>query len=267
VSIPIPNPAYEFSAVIANVNAALDLFGGFAQSSNPHIDWAVEYTRRISQAELLLQDRFIGPDLVWPGLNTERAMQIAGHKMTAPILVNAEVAYQRNRLERIISDLQSLELSLRLHGDDEVAIPDTNVFLHSAAIDQLDWATMFPETTVVRIVILHIVLDELDKHSHSYQKTLSSQARAAIQKIDELRESAAIPEKRVEVRDGATMQILADPPLHVRSESNDAEFMLRSQLIHSMTAKKPTILTIDRGMIVRAHSHQMNWLRATRAET
>jgi rRNA-processing protein FCF1 len=266
VATPVPNPAYAFPEIISTVEAVINLFGAFAPSSNPHIDWAVEYTRRISQAELLLRDRFIGQDLVWPSLNTERARQIAGHNMTAPILVNAEVDYQRDRLRRIINDLKSLELSLRLDGPDEVVIPDTNVFIHSAPIDEIDWAQMFPEPAVVRIVILHIVLDELDKHSHSNSKTLQLQARAAIQKIDELRVSAASPAKRVKLRDNVSMQILADPPLHDRCESNDAEFMLRSQLIHAMTAKQPTILTIDRGMIVRAHTHQMKWERAKRAD-
>jgi PIN domain len=197
-------------------------------------------------------------------LNSERARQIAQHQLTTQTLVNLEREHQLDRLKSIIEALTVLAKQLSLGACDEIAIYDTNALLRGTPMDQQAWFDLFPsclESGHVRIVIAHIQLDELDKLSHA--KPTSDLARTAIRLVDRLREPAKHPEEPVEVADRITMQILADPPLHIRLESNDAEFMSRAQLVHAISGRPPTILTIDRGMIVRSHVHGISYRRVS----
>lgn len=228
VTFPIPNPAYPLAAVFEAVENAIRLIEQVDTMRGQHTELAHNYVCAIADAERSLRGRFIAGDLVWPGLNSERARQIAQHQLTTQTLVNLEREHQLDRM------------------------------------DQQAWFDLFPSARKsghIKIVLAHIQLDELDKLSH--QNQTKDLARTAIRLIDTLRALATSPEEPVEVGDRVTMQILADPPLHVRLESNDAEFMSRAQLVHAISGKPPTILTIDRGMIIRSHVHGVLYSRVS----
>jgi len=254
----IPNPDRPYDAVVKTVKSVLlDLDN--LQPDGDHIQVAMAYMAWLENAELMLRNQFIGPDRIWPGLNTERARQIAEHRLVTRRLFNSEKQYQQDRLRKLISDLDDVHTRLAIGLADEVAILDTNYLLRGSPFSETNWSERFPSAAAIHLIIPHIVVDELDDLTHrSGAKDL---ARAAIRTLDELRAATAHPCDRISVADQTTLQILPDPPLHARLPDNDSELMSRSQLVHAMTGKPPTIVTMDRGMIIRAHTHGLQALR------
>lgn len=251
----IPSPDRGYHDVIKTVKSVLRDLDNL-QPSGDHIKIAMAYTEWLENAERMLRNQFVGPDLVWPGLNTERARQIAEHRLATQRLFNSEKEYQQHRLRKLISDLDSLHTQLIIESAAEVVLLDTNYLLRGGPLPDRNWSERFPDASQVHLIIPHVVIDELDDLTH--RRETKDLARAAIRMVDDLRSDASNPWERVVVASGVTLQILPDPPLHIRLADNDAELMSRSQVVHAMAGKAPTIVTMDRGMIVRAHVHGLH---------
>lgn len=250
-----PNPDRRYDDVVKTVKSVLRDLDNL-QPSGDHIQIAMAYVEWLENAERMLRNQFIGRDLIWPGLNTERARQIAEHRYATQRLFNSEKEYQQDRFQKLIADLDELRAQLAIEPTEEIAVLDTNYLLRGGALADRNWREQFRTAPTVHLIIPHVVVDELDDLTH--RRETKDLARAAIRRIDDLRADASHPCERSFVVEGATLQLLPDPPLHIRLPDNDAELMSRSQLVHAITGKAPTIVTMDRGMIVRAHVHGLH---------
>jgi hypothetical protein len=64
---------------------------------------------------------------------------------------------------------------------------DTNVLLHYQRIDQVDWGKVVKDSPM-RLVVPHIVLDELDDKRYLGSDKIKERARSAIVPFDQRRE-------------------------------------------------------------------------------
>jgi predicted ribonuclease YlaK len=95
-------------------------------------------------------------------------------------------------MTRMLAALENLKLFLPLAADLSrwFLVLDTNVFVHfdpfRNEIDHDKWCEILevPHDTNLQLVVPVLVLDELDEHTHSRDRKLSTRARAAQRHLD-----------------------------------------------------------------------------------
>jgi rRNA-processing protein FCF1 len=166
-------------------------------------------------------------------------------------LIDAEIDAQVVRLNALVSSLRGY-LPLR-DRPGHVAVLDTNVLLHYQRIDQVDWGKVV-KGSPVRLVVPHIVLDELDEKRYLGSDKIRERARSAIVPFDERREQLeGQGYTKLPVGD-ATVEYLVDEGDHTRRDNPDEEIVDRARFLQQVIGRKVTVITADRGMRARAVS-------------
>jgi rRNA-processing protein FCF1 len=129
---------------------------------------------------------------------------------------------------------------------------DTNDFLHYQRFDQIRWIARYGDHT--RIVIPHVVVDEIDRKSYEAGEKFPKRARAVYRVLEgylddiDTKGSAILP-------DGSMLEILADEPGHRRLPNNDDEVVARAAFLQQAIAPHDVIvITRDIGMRTRART-------------
>jgi rRNA-processing protein FCF1 len=206
-----------------------------------YVDWAATCERQ-------LRGLFADPGLI-EGLHTQRYWQIWVPGTHWAKLIAAEIDVQVERLEGILGRLRSY-LSLRQRPG-RLTVVDTNVLLHYQRVDKVNWSDILKDAPV-RVVIPHVVLDELDGKRYLGSDKIKKRARSAIVPFEELREQlegrgyAELPVGQ------ATVEYLVDEESHVRRENPDEEVVDRARFLQQMTGRLVTVITADLGMRARA---------------
>jgi hypothetical protein len=173
--------------------------------------------------------------------------------------VRLEVEQRKAAVEALRDELASFQQHWEARSG-VVAVPDTNVFLDVAQpIDALPWADMVGIDTDVHIVIPLLVVDELDKNKRHNNKNLQQAARHSLRWLESMRGGSGPDAPRVGT---ASLEILADPPGHVRGDDADYEILDRVALLKHLTALRVCVVTQDLGMRVRAESLGLEALAA-----
>lgn len=198
--------------------------------------------------ERQLRDLFADPGPI-EGLHTARYWHIWMPGAHWGRLIGPEIDVQVQRLAGIASSLRGY-LPLR-ERPGHLAVVDTNVLLHYQRIDKVDWADIVNDRPV-RLVIPHIVLDELDDKQYLGSDKVKEKVRSAIVPLDQLREQlerrgyATLPVGE------ATVEYLVDDEDHTRRDNPDEEILDRARFLQQVTAKTVRVITADRGMRARA---------------
>ncbi|GAA3495919.1 hypothetical protein GCM10019016_030200 [Streptomyces prasinosporus] len=142
---------------------------------------------------------------------------------------------------------------------------DTSFYIHHP--DQLEEAD-FPELlnvwgASVHLMVPMVVVDEPDQLKESKERHVRWRARYTLAVLDRLfqqsteqavlRAPDAEELRRTGLRRGeVTVQLMFDPPGHVRLPINDDEIVDRALAIKPLSGREATVLTYDTGQATRA---------------
>jgi hypothetical protein len=132
---------------------------------------------------------------------------------------------------------------------------DTNDFLHYQRMDQLPWRSTYGQK--VRIVVPHIVLDEIDRKSYETESKTHKRARGVYGMLERLLDNMD-GEYIAKLQDGTPCLFLLDEPGHLRLGNNDDEIVSRAGYLQQyLSPGAVTVMTSDIGMRGRAISWRL----------
>lgn len=172
-------------------------------------------------------------------------------------LLNLEFQQRIKALEQAIADLGA-QIS-RWSGELAFVAPDTSVYLeHDDKLENLDFASLLqarPDKTV-RVVVPVIVLDELDGQKRSgdaQRRWRAGYTLAVMEKAFAARPDPGVLHPRSADRSsgGVILDVLFDPPGHVRLPISDDEIIDRALAAQALAGIPLTLLTFDTGQATR----------------
>jgi rRNA-processing protein FCF1 len=217
------------------------LSGGPGDAWRTYVTWAATCERQ-------LRNLFADPGAI-EGLHTQRYWHLWTPGVHWASLIDAEIDVQVPRLNALASSLRAY-LPLR-ERPGHLAVVDTNVLLHYQRIDKVNWGDVVKDRPV-RLVVPHIVLDELDDKRYLGSDKIRERARSAIAPFDELRDHLEGQGYAKLPVGGATVEYLIDEQGHTRRDNPDEEVLDRARFLQQLTGRTVTVITADRGMRARA---------------
>lgn len=203
-------------------------------------------------------------------------------------LLNARPSSAQPHIQRRVNGLLNLELDQRIAELEEAVadldlaltrwsrlaryvIPDTTVFInHPSKLRELDFASELQvRETPIHLVIPIAVVDELDRLKESKNQEVRWRAGHTLGVLDEvlrqspgpsqLRDKDISASQAQDIPHGAvTVEIVLDPPGHVRLPIDDDEIIDRALAIKPLTPSPITLLTYDTGQATRAWAAGLN---------
>jgi rRNA-processing protein FCF1 len=184
-------------------------------------------------------------------------------------------------VQRVVNGLVSLELDERVVAFDtaikaiqslinrwsrvgDFVVPDTSFYInHEHKLRDADLATVAKSGgTRVHVLVPIVIVDELDGLKESKDKHVRWRAGHTLGVLDEV--FANSPDVGRLRADGAgpdasgqgevTIEMVFDPPGHVRLPINDDEIIDRTLAIEALADRSLTLLTYDTGQSTRARS-------------
>lgn len=131
-------------------------------------------------------------------------------------------------------------------------VADTGVYInHEQKLRELDFAVALaiPAGTPVRVLVPIIVIDELDGLKRMKDEHVRWRAGHTLGVLDEIIRD---PRQPGQLRPGITMEILFDPPGHIRLPIDDDEIVDRARAAQAVAGADVTLLTFDTGQSSRA---------------
>lgn len=178
-------------------------------------------------------------------------------------MLNVELSQRVNDLE---AARNSLNDAISRWSDSALFVmPDTSVYIeHENKLADLDFAQLvadqrFPNTRLVVLVPI-VVIDELDRlKDRSSNRDVKWRAGHALgfmyEKLKDVDHPALIqPPESQKWRGPVVMELILDPPGHVRLPIEDDEIVDRAQSMGALTESRVTLITFDTGQSLRARS-------------
>jgi hypothetical protein len=200
------------------------------------------------------------------------------------------MASPEQEVQRVVNDLVTMELEQRITDFEDaintlkserehwsrmsfLALPDSSFYIrHPDKLQDVDFARLLDTRQQVDVIIPIVVVDELDglkQHSKQHVRwragvTLAVLDRvlaatpgpAILQEADfSTLTTGGIPRFRV------TVELLFDPPGHVRLPINDDEIIDRAVAIQALAGRAVTMITYDTGQATRARNAELRVLK------
>jgi hypothetical protein len=246
-----------------NVNLLRDLGAIRDQAKNLRsttTDQWQAYMNWVTEAERLLRTQVHDADIEWL-VRTQRHGVISTNPPTGRILIDAELEARIVALDDAIAALDAAVERWDRGG--RLVVPDTSFFItHPSKVEDADFAALLECREIpVRLVVPMVVVDELDSLKKAGQQQRRWRAAYAIAVLDRvagrgerglLAEADFAPLDRGGIPRGeVTMEILLDPPGHIRLPINDDEIVDRAVAVKTTSGRDVTLLTYDTGHATR----------------
>ncbi|WP_433020575.1 PIN domain-containing protein [Kribbella sp. CA-294648] len=148
----------------------------------------------------------------------------------------------------------------RWGGSERFVIADTNVFIHhEQRLEVLDLGTVIGETLQpLHLIVPLPVVDELDDLKHAGKGQIRGRARYTLAVLDRVLRNGFSGTLHEDRKFGGhsgkvTVEIVLDPPGHVRLPIMDEEILDRAKAIQALAGPRPVhFLTFDTGHSTRA---------------
>jgi rRNA-processing protein FCF1 len=178
-------------------------------------------------------------------------------------LVQAETKARTTELDAAIDALRAQ--IARWSGAETFVVCDTNFYLKSATpFGDPGFAAPFGlHLHGVRIIVPMVVVEELDRAKLGRDE-FRGRAQVSLARLDNLFQSPTavvdLEPKVVQAVDvpisgpfgGATIELLFDPPGHMRMASADSEIIERALMVQGLAARSVTLVTHDTNMSMKA---------------
>lgn len=212
-------------------------------------DWSV-YVKWADDCEKALRKIFPDPSVIH-SVHTPRYWQIVTQNVThlKELVIEAEREVQAANLDALATALGGY-LQLRERPGD-LAVVDTCALINYQRIDQIRWRQLVPGSGPLRVVIPHLVLDELDDKRYLGSDKVKDRARSAITPLEERQETLERDGYADLIDAATTVEYLLDPPGHQRRTNPDEEILERARFLHHVTGRQVALITGDYGMRVR----------------
>jgi PIN domain len=180
--------------------------------------------------------------------------------------------------QRVLNDLVSLELDQRVQAFEAAVnavqaqigrwpltqafvVPDTSFYIeHKDKLEEADFQALLGLPGMpVQVLVPIVVVDELDGLKKSKDKDTRWRAAYTLAVLDRVLAAAGVGATAGTVipadqGGGCTVEIVFDPPGHVRLPINDDELIDRILAIQPLAGRQVTLLTYDTGQSTRARA-------------
>lgn len=236
--------------------------GGAYARLTAYLEWA-------TNSVLMLEHRVSAADIDRLVLTRgyERLLSAAGSLTGTDIgtqrvlngLLSLEIRQRINALDQAVADLGAQ--IARWSGMLAFVVPDTSVYLeHEDKLEHLDFHSLLqvrPDKTV-RVVVPVVVLDELDglknRAPTPFGKWRAAYTLGVMEKVFASRTSPGVlhPQSADRSSGGVVLDVLFDPPGHVRLPINDDEIIDRGLAAQPLAGIPLPLLTFDASQSSRA---------------
>jgi hypothetical protein len=186
-------------------------------------------------------------------------------------LISTELQHRTEELDEVIHDLR--ELNPQWCRDDLYAVLDTCVYIeHDQKLREIDLTPLLSRFHDKRLHIIMpmTVMDELDglkKRGDRQARWRAGYTLAIVEDIfsPEVTMPGLLRERVPDVRGAVDMEILYDPPGHVRLPVNDDEIIDRALAAQSLAGQPVTLVTFDSGPAFKARRAGLKVLKIATA--
>jgi rRNA-processing protein FCF1 len=257
----------EIESAAHNTNSHSGFHGSPAYSHlTSYLEWTTNSVRmldhRVSAADI---DRLVRTR------GYERLVSAAGSLTGADIgtqrvlngFVDQEIQQRIESLQEVIKDLDGQVR--RWNAGSLFTVADTSFYIeHEQKLRELDFAAVLQITAriPIRVLVPIVVIDELDR-----LKTRGSTDHArwrAGHTLGVLDEILRNPRQPGQLTADVTMEIVFDPPAHIRLPINDDEIVDRAVAIQALAGTNVRLLTFDTRMSTRARYAGLNVVKLTK---
>lgn len=231
----------------------------------------LDYLEWVSDAVYLLGNQISGADLERLVL-TPRYGQLLGGVGTMTSsetevqrVVNSLVSLEkRERIDALTAAMETLRRQISEWSQPGIfVVPDTSFYVRHDKLEEADFAPLVKVwEDPIHVLVPIVVVDELDSLKQSKDDKLRWRAGYTLAVFDRLFKSTTTAELRPEdfsaigtgglPRGRVTIQLLFDPPGHVRLPINDDEIVDRAVAVQTIADRPVTLLTYDTGQSMRA---------------
>lgn len=201
----------------------------------------------------------------------ELLLGINGDHDIARLLMEQEL---RDRADALTETHSALLAEMRRWSPtSRVIVADTGVYLeHLDRLEDIDfWAQLREHFKPIHLVVPIAVVDELDGQKFKGQgdnRWRASYTLALLHRVIANVPGAVLRESDVNALDEAgrprsaiTLELLLDPPGHMRASITDDEIVARAVDIQTISGQTVTILTYDTGMALRARNANLDYIK------
>jgi rRNA-processing protein FCF1 len=245
--------------------------GGGAANAHKRLLAYLEWT---SSAVRMLGNQISDPDLRHLVLTKRYELLLAGvgtlssAEMEVQRVVNGLVSLELNeRVEAFETAIKALDTQIkRWSAYGHYVVPDTSFYIeHEQKLEEVDFCPLIevwesPITVLVPIV----VVDELDRLKETKDRHKRWRAGYTLAVLDRvfaksagrarLQAGEVVPGPDNRTRSEVTIELVFDPPGHVRLPINDDELIDRALAIEPLANRQITVLTYDTGQSTRARN-------------
>ena len=184
--------------------------------------------------------------------------------------------------QRLVNGLVSVEINHRMAAfadacaavDEQIklwtqlgvfVVADTSVYIgHDQKLEELDFARLIGvREKSIHVLVPIVVVDELDGLKDNNDKHVRWRARYTLAVLDRVCGQVSGPARLREAdfsaldhggipRGEVTIEIVTDPPHHLRLPINDDEIIARAKSFEPLAGQPVTLLTFDTGQATRA---------------
>jgi hypothetical protein len=274
-----PRPGVNLDNLVQNLrsisSAATNVFGGSGATAQVY---ALQYLDWAGQAARMLGHQISEKDLISLVL-TRRYEMLASSFGT--------IGHPSSEAQRVVRDLVRLEVGERIKDLDEaiktlesywrrwasvtdLVVLDTGFYIkHPKKLEEADIATAADlGGTQVHVLVPMVVVDELDSLKQASKQHVRWRAGYSVAVLDRVfkpttsarpvgglrRESTITTPDGPVVLGGVAMELLFDPPGHMRLPINDDEIVDRAVAVQAVAGRPVTLLTYDTGMSTRGRN-------------
>lgn len=253
-------------------------------ASNVHVAsdrlWA--YLQWVTDSVRMLQHRVSAADI-------DRLITTSGYERLLSAAGSLTGGLEAGK-GRVLNGLLTLEIQQRIADLDEAAkdldtqiqlwsgfaeftIPDTSFYIkHKHKLKSIDFHDLLgaPRHQPVRVIAPMIVLDELDRLKDSGDQHTRWRAGHTLGVMDEAFANTALPglipppEGADPVNAGVILDVVFDPPRHVRLPIADDEIIERALAVQSLAGRRAPLLTFDTSQSSRARHAGLPFKKLTR---
>jgi len=197
------------------------------------------------------------------------AIQSLAHDQGTPVvnqLLNMEIEERIRALEETVTELKDEVRRWSRAG--VFVMPDTSAYInYPKKLENWDLRTDLQMTESIHLLVPIIVVDELDKLKEHKDKHVRWRAGHSLGVLDERLQGKAesgVLDPGDALGRGVTLEIVLDPPGHVRLPIEDDEIIDRGLAIQSIAARPVTLLTYDTGQSTRARLLGLGYHKLTK---